>query len=193
MNYAQVKAIEEKNKERILGVNPFVTEHSGIYILTRVDENGFKYGYVGQAKHLLTRLAQHLHIGNRPQHIDLSIKKHGLYSDENPTGWKIDYVECSEAELDEKERYYIYDYALAGYQMRNKTCGGQDQGKSGIADIRPAKSYWDGVKQGYENARREVKHLFDLHLKAVIKANKPHKTQEKALRKFYDFLEGNNG
>lgn len=190
MNYTQVKAIEAKNKQRILAVNPNVTEHSGIYILTRVDENNFKYGYVGQAKHLLTRLGQHLHIGKQPQHIELSIKKHGLYSEENQTGWKIDFVECSEDELNEKERYYIYDYALAGYQMRNKTLGGQDEGKSGIADIRPAKGYYDGLKQGYENARREVKHLFDLHLNAVIKANKPHKTQEKALQKFYDFLEG---
>lgn len=187
MNYQQIKAIEAKNKQRILAVNTNVTENSGIYILTRVDENGFKYGYVGQAKHMLTRLSAHL---KGYQHIDLSIKKHGLYSEENPTGWNIDFVECSENELDEKERYYIYDYALAGYQMRNKTLGGQDEGKTGIADVRPAKGYWDGVKQGYENARHEVKHLFDLHLNAVIKANKPHKTQEKALQKFYDFLEG---
>lgn len=187
MNYTQVIAREEKNKQRILAVNPKVTEHSGIYILTRVDENGFKFGYVGQAKHLLTRLSQHL---SGYQHIDLSIKKHGLYSVDNLTGWQIAFVECSESELNDKERHYIYDYALAGYQMRNKTCGGQDEGKHGIADNRPTKGYHDGLRQGYENARREVKHLFDLHINAVIKANKPNKTQEKALQKFKDFLEG---
>lgn len=186
MNYQQIKEIEAKNKQRILAVNSNVTEHSGIYILTR-EEDGFKFGYVGQAKHLLTRLAQHL---SGYQHIDLSIKKHGLYSVQNPTGWKIDFVRCAESELDEKEKYYIYDYALAGYQMRNKTAGGQGEGKHGIADNRPAKGYHDGLKQGYENARREIKHLFDLHLNAVIKANKPNKTQEKALQKFKDFLEG---
>lgn len=185
MTYQQIKAIEAKNKQRIIAVNPNVTEHSGIYILTR-EEDGFKFGYVGQAKHLLTRLAQHM---SGYQHIDLSIKKHGLYSEQNPAGWRIDFVECSETELDEKEKYYIYDYALAGYQMRNKTVGGQGEGKRGIADNRPAKGYHDGLKQGYENARREVKHLFDLHLNAVIKANKPNKTQEKALQKFKDFLE----
>lgn len=193
MNYAQVKVIEAKNKQRILAVNPNVTEHSGIYVLTRVDENGFKYGYVGQAKHLLTRLGQHLHIGKHPQHIDLSIKKHGLYSTLNPAGWQITFVECPIEDLDEQEKRYIYEYALGGYQLRNKTAGGQGEGKYGIADNRPTRGYYDGLKQGYENARREVKHLFDLHLNAVIKANKPHKTQEKALQKFYDFLEGNNG
>lgn len=184
MTYQQIKAIEAKNKQRILSVKPSVTEDSGIYILTR-EEGGFKFGYVGQAKHLLTRLAQHL---SGYQHIDLSIKKHGLYSEQNPTGWKIEFMLCAEEELDKTEQYYIYDYALAGYQMRNKTAGGQGKGKHGIADNRLAKGYHDGLKQGYENVRRDVKHLFDLHLKAVIKANKSNKIQEKALLKFYDFI-----
>lgn len=184
MTYQQIKAIEAKNKQRILSVNPSITEDSGIYILTR-EEGGFKFGYVGQAKHLLTRLAQHL---SGYQHIGLSIKKHGLYNEQNPTGWKIEFVYCAQEDLDKTEQYYIYDYALAGYQMRNKTAGGQGEGKHGIADNRPAKGYHDGLKQGYENARREVKHLFDLHLKAVIKANKSNKIQEKALLKFYDFI-----
>lgn len=191
MNYQQIKAIEEKNKQRILAVNPNVTEDSGIYTFIRIDEDGIKHAYVGQAKHLLTRLAQHLHIGKCPQHIDLSIKKHGLYSDQNIHGWTIGFIKCDEAELDEKEKYYIYDYALSGYQLKNKTAGGQGKGKHGIADNRPAKGYRDGVRQGYENARREVKHLFDLHLNVVTKADKPNKTQEKALQKFKDFLEGN--
>ncbi len=60
----------------------------------------------------------------------------------------------------------------------------------GKADNRPAKGYHDGLQQGYENARKEIVHLFNLHLSAVIKANKPNKTQEKALLKFYDFING---
>ena len=130
MTYQQIKAIEAKNKQRILSVNPSITEESGIYILTR-EEGGFKFGYVGQAKHLLTRLAQHL---SGYQHIDLSIKKHGLYNEQNPTGWKIEFVYCAQEDLDKTEQYYIYDYALAGYQMRNKTAGGQGEGKFGIAE-----------------------------------------------------------
>lgn len=185
-NFRQIKAIEIKNEKRILEVCPTVTNESGIYMMTRY-EGGFKYAYIGQAKHLLTRLAQHL---SDYQHIDLSIKRHGLWSIENPTGWQIEFMNCAEEQLDSFEREMIQQYANLGYQLRNKTAGGQDSGKFGIADSRPAKGYYDGLQQGYENARKEVKHLFDLHLTAVIKANKPNKTQEKALQKFYDFING---
>ena len=84
-NYKQRLAIEAKNKNRWLAVNPDLNDKSGIYILTR-EENGFKYAYIGQAKHILTRLAQHLVTFQR---IDLSLKAHGLYSEDNPTGWKV--------------------------------------------------------------------------------------------------------
>ena len=63
-------AIEAKNKKRILEINPHVDDGSGIYFLTRMDEDGIRYAYIGQAKHLLTRLAQHL---SGYQHIDLSL------------------------------------------------------------------------------------------------------------------------
>lgn len=185
--YAQIKAIEANNKKRILAICPFVCERSGIYVFFRED-SGIKYAYVGQAKHLLTRLAQHL--GGYEQHIDRSIKKHKLWDSDNPTGYKIRVYECRENELDEKEREYIKIYSNAGYQLRNKTIGGQDEGKAGIAPNKSAKGYYDGLQQGRENVRKEVKHLFDLHLVAKIKSNKPNKTQEKALRKFNDFLEG---
>ena len=85
MEYRQLKAIEQSNKRKLLQAFPYLTDESGIYVLTR-GENGFKYAYVGQAKNILTRLAQHL-VGY--QHIDLSLKKHGLFSKENPTGWEI--------------------------------------------------------------------------------------------------------
>ena len=51
-NYRQVKAIERQNKERILRTNPYVDENSGIYFLTREDENGIRYAYIGQAKNI---------------------------------------------------------------------------------------------------------------------------------------------
>ena len=68
-SFSQIKAIEKANKERWLKVNKDLTDDSGIYILTRVDENGINYGYVGQAKHILTRLAQHLN--GHTQHIEI--------------------------------------------------------------------------------------------------------------------------
>lgn len=186
MNMAQVKAIEAANKKRILAVCPNVPERSGIYFLLR-EEGGFKYAYIGQAKHLLTRLAQHL---SGYQHIDLSLKKHKLWSEENPTGWRVHFLEFPESELDELERMYIKTYANHGYQMRNKTVGGQDKGKAGMDDNRPAKTYHDGLRQGYRNAQRYVANLFDKHLDYRQKSDKPNKNQQKAADKFKAFLEG---
>lgn len=183
-SYAQVKAIEAKNKQRIKAVCPYADESSGIYVFCR-EENGIKYAYVGQAKHLLTRLAQHL---AGYQHIDLSIKKHGLFSEDNPTGYGISVWHVAVENLDEKEREYIQTYASLGYQLRNKTLGGQDSGKGGLDNNKPSKGYYDGLHAGYEKARKEIGHLFKLHLKAVTKSDKPSKLQEKALQKFLDFL-----
>ena len=165
-NWRQIKAIETKNKQRIQELCPMMHDVSGIYILTRRD-SGFRY--------------------------DLSIKKHGLWNEDNPSGWRIDFMYCPEERLDEIERTMIADYANRGFQLRNKTAGGQDSGKFGIADNRPAKGYHDGLQQGYKNAIKEIKHLFDLYLTAVITANKPTKRHENALQKFYQIInQGDN-
>lgn len=185
-NIRQAKAIEQKNKKKLLEVNPALDEGSGIYFLTRSDEAGIKYAYIGQAKHIITRLAQHL-VGYH--HIDLSLKKHSLHSEVNPYGWKIGFMHFPSEQLDEKEQYYIKMYAQNGYQLRNKTAGGQGEGKVQIDEYRPAKGYRDGIKQGYKNASKEIAHLFDKHLKVAIKSDKPNKTQQKALEKFKDFLD----
>ena len=185
-NIRKVKAIEAQNKKKILSVNPTVNDNSGIYFITRKDEDGIKYAYVGQAKHLLTRLAQHL---SGYQHIDLSLKKHGFFSDSNPYGYEINIINCPESDLDEKEKHYINLYAVHGYQLRNKTAGGQGEGKKQIDEYRPAKGYRDGLAQGYKNASREVANLFEKHLNVSIKSDKPNKNQQKALDKFNAFLE----
>ncbi len=184
MNYKQIYAIKRANEERILKVCPNCPNTSGIYFLLR-EENGFKFGYIGQARCLLSRLAQHL---SGYQHIDLSIKKHGLWSEKNPTGWKIGVMKCDETQLDELEQKYILAYANKGYQMRNVTKGGQGEGKTNIKDSRPARGYQDGLRQGYKNAQKYVANLFDKHLTYDKKSPKPHKTQEKAMKKFEEFL-----
>lgn len=179
----RIKAIERTNKERILKVCPDVPDRSGIYILTRC-ENGFKYAYIGQAKKLLTRLAGHL---TGYQHIDLSLKKHGLYSQDNPTGWKVNYIECQEQYLDEQEQKHIVAYANAGFQLRNKTSGSQGEGKKDIAD-EPTKGYLEGLHNGYKKAQKEIAHLFKLHLKCETKKEPPTKLQVKAMEKFNSFI-----
>ena len=189
MNYRQIKAIEQKNKQRILNICSTVPETPGIYFLTR-EENGFKYAYIGQAKHLLSRLAQHL---SGYQHIDLSIKKHGLYSEGKRTGWRLQWLPCSIDKLDEFEQHFIKQYANDGYQLRNKTSGSQGEGKRGLDDQKQPKGYYDGKKQGYLDARKFVANLFEKHLQYSQKSDKPNKNQEKALEKFNAFLNWSEG
>lgn len=110
-NWKQLKAIEQKNKERLLAVCPQASENSGIYGIFRVDENDIKFAYIGQAKHCLTRLAQHL--SGYKQHIDNSIRKHGFYNKETtPYGYSIGIIKyCPVEELDLQEKEYIKRWA----------------------------------------------------------------------------------
>ena len=187
-NLRKAKAIEAKNKKRLLAIDPYLDEGSGIYFLVRKDENGIKYAYIGQAKHLLTRLAQHL---SGYQHIDLSLKKHGLYSSENIYGWKIGFLHFQISELDFMEKKFIQMYSNNGYQLRNKTAGGQGEGKTQIDDYRPAKGYRDGIAQGRKNLAKELTNIIDKHLCISIKEKKKNnKVSIKAFEKFNDLLYG---
>ena len=190
MDFRQRKAIEQKNKRKLLAVNPNLNEESGIYFLTREDENGFKYAYIGQAKHILTRLAQHM-VGYN-QHIDLSLKSHGLFSVTNPYGWNISFANTSEEVLDDMEQRYIKEYAV-GFQLLNKTSGSQGSGKKKIGEYKPAKGYRDGLKQGKINLARELSSIAEKHLKIEIRDDKKNnKISQKQFEKFKELLsEGN--
>lgn len=181
MNYKQIYAIKKTNENRILAVNSNVPERSGIYILTRY-ENGFYYAYIGQAVNLLERLASHL-MGY--QHIDLSIKKHGLFSNENPTGWDINFIECPANELNEKEQEYILKYGKT-HQLRNKTTGSQGVGKKSI-ETTERKGYNQGLANGYKKAQKEIAKLFEKNLKVEIQGSS-NKLKERAMEKFNLFL-----
>lgn len=189
MNYQNIrkaKVIERQNRERLLKVNPKLDDESGIYFLTREDEQGFRYAYIGQAVHILQRLAGHL-VGY--QHIDLSLKKHGLYSEDNPYGWKVNFMHYPKTELDEQEQYWIKQYADKGYQLRNKTSGSQGEGKAQIDDFRPQKGYRDGLAQGRKNAVRELKNIIDKHLIVSLKPEKANnKVSQKQFEKFKEIL-----
>ena len=185
-NYKQIYAIRKANEEKIRKVCPEATDNAGIYVFWRIDSNGFKFAYVGQALHLCKRMAEHL---SGYQHIDLSIKKHKFYDEEtNPYGYHVEIIEeCGEEFLDEEERFWIKSYADQGYQMRNKTSGGQDGEKSALGEGRPPKGYRDGLVQGRKNASKEVAKLFEKNLTYGING-KSNKNKEKALAKFEAFL-----
>lgn len=185
-NYRQIMAIRKANEDKIRRLCPIATEDSGIYVFYRTDENGFKFAYVGQAKNLLKRLAEHL---SGYQHIDCSIKKHKFYDEEtNPYGYHIEIIcHCPEDELDGREQYWIKHYADNGYQLRNATTGSQGAGKRALGDGASPKGYREGLAQGRKNTQREISALFDKYLTYGIKG-KPGKLKEKAYEKFTAFL-----
>ncbi len=121
-------------------------------------------------------------------HIDKSIRKHGFWAEGEYNGWHLNFVLCPENELNEQEQKYIKLYANNGYQMRNKTAGGQSDGKFEIAETKPKKNYTDGLKQGYKNAQKEIANLFDKNLICEINGE-TNKNKEKAMAKFKQFLE----
>lgn len=183
-SFAQIKAIENSNKKRWLAVNNNLTEGCGIYLLTRTDEDGIKYAYIGQAKHVLTRLAQHL---AGYQYIDLSLKKHGLFDiNRNPCGWKVSYIAYPEEDLDKQEQFWVRQFAQDGYQLRNKTGGGQGSGKRAIGEYKPSKGYREGKEQGKRELATELNRIATKYL--IITARQG-KLAEKQFDKFHDLLE----
>ena len=190
-NIKQAKAIEKENIKRLLKVNPNLNDKPGIYFLLRNDENGFKFAYIGQARtSILQRLASHL-VGYQ-QHIDLSLKRHKLYSEDNPYGWRVEFLNFSERQLDDKEKEYIKKYADAGYQLRNVSIGGQGSNRDAgqIGERKQAKGYYDGLEQGRKNLAKELSHIIDKHLIVSLKPEKlNNKVSQKALEKFNGLLE----
>jgi hypothetical protein len=188
-NIARAKAIEQENKKRLLKLNPKLNDKSGIYFLLREDENGFKFAYVGQAKSVLQRLASHL-VGYE-QHIDLSLRKHKLYSEDNPYGWRVEFLNFPESQLDEKEKYYIKLYANNGYQLRNVSIGGQggNRDSGSIGERKAPKGYLQGIQQGRKNLARELSNIAKKHLKIELRADKANnKVSQKQYEKFKELL-----
>ena len=189
LNYRQIMAIRKANEDKIRKACPIATEDSGIYVFWRIDSDGFKFAYVGQAKNLLKRLAEHL---SGYQHIDCSIKKHKFYDEEtNPYGYHVEIIcHCPEDELDGREQYWIKCYANQGYQLRNKTTGSQGEGKSALGEGKSTKGYREGLARGYDNARRDVAKLFEKNLTYSING-KDGKLKQRAYEKFTEFLNVN--
>ena len=185
VDYRKLFAIQKKLETILKKACPNISHKSGIYFYIREDEKG-KSIYLGKAQDLIQRNTSHLQ--GYQQHIDISIKKRGFYSEENFGGWKLNVLEFPESELNEKERYYIDLYRKAGYRMYNVESGGSE-GKTDINERKLGKGYYDGVKQGYLNGKRLIAHLFDKHLDCVYKGSKePTKNQQKAMAKFQEFI-----
>ena len=183
MNYKQLYAIKRDLEKKVQAHNSKITHDSGIYAFERT----VNYVYVGQSKDLLNRTVSHLQ--GYEQHIDISLKKHGLYSELNPDGWRIKILDkCDFDDLDGAERKWIEWYnANPLYNVLNITDGGQGKGKSDIGQRKAVKGYQDGKKAGREKILKEInERLVKGDIRLVI--DKPNKTKEKHLAKLYEIL-----
>ena len=189
-NIAMAKAIENENKKKLLKLNPELNDKSGIYFFLREDENGFRFAYIGQAVKILTRLASHM--TGYEQHIDLSLRKHKLYDEQkNPHGWRVEFLNFPESELDEKEKYYIKLYADKGYQLRNVSLGGQGENRASgsIGERKAPKGYMQGIQQGKKVLARELSNIAEKHLKIEIREDKKNnKVSQKQFEKFKELM-----
>lgn len=185
-DYRKIYAMKAEREKRIKSICPNITNASGVYVFWRVDEAGIQRGYCGQALHLLERCASHL---AEYDHIALSLKKHKFYSDENPHGWKLWFMFCSQSELDAKEVAMIKHCADNGMQMYNITAGSQGKGKQVTGQYKQPKTYTQGVMQGRKTMARDLSHIIEKHLVVAIRADKQNnKVSEKQFEKFKELL-----
>lgn len=189
-NIARAKAIENENKKKLLKLNPELNDESGIYFFLREDENGFRFAYIGQAVKILTRLASHM--TGYEQHIDLSLRKNKLYDEHNnPYGWRVEFLNFPESELDEREKHFIKLYADTGYQLRNVSLGGQGENRASgsIGERKAPKGYMQGIQHGKKVLARELSHIAEKHLKIEIREDKAgNKVSQKQYQKFMELL-----
>lgn len=188
MENRQRLAILGDCKKIIKRICPEITTKSGIYLFYRINEENEQCFYVGQAKNLLNRTAQHLM--GRKQHLDKSIYVHKLYNAENPHGWKLKVLKiCQPYEMDELEQKYIQYFLSKSQKCYNVAGGGQldkaqDVGQRFEVKL---KNYRSGKLYGYNKALEQVKVFFDKYLDFVIKG-KPNKIKEKKFAEFTELL-----
>lgn len=186
-NYKKIYDMKRERENRIKKICPDIPYSSGIYVFYRTDEANIRRAYCGQAVSLCERCASHL---AEYDHIALSLKKHGFYSEKNPTGWKLAFKTCPKSELDEREVATIKSFADNGFQMYNITAGSQSAGKQVTGDYKPPKTYREGVQHGKVVLARELSHIIDTHLTVELKPEKAeNKVSQRALEKFNSLLD----
>lgn len=189
-SHKQIYAIKTEQEGRIKKICPNIPYSSGIYVFYRTDEAQIRRAYCGQAINLCERCASHL---GEYDHIALSLKKHGFYSNENPYGWKLDYRTYPKSELDDKEVETIKSFADKGFQMYNVTAGSQGKGKQVTGQYKQPKTYSQGIQQGRKNMARELSSIAEKHLKIELREDKANnKVSQKQFEKFQELLKEGN-
>ena len=185
-NFRKIYAMKAEREKRIKSICPDIPYSSGIYAFYRTDEAGIRRAYVGQAVNLCERCASHL---AEYDHIALSLKKHGFYSEDNPYGWKLAFKTCPKSELDEREVATIKSFADDGFQMYNITAGSQSAGKLVTGQYKPPKTYRQGIQAGKLSLARELSSIAEKHLKIEIREDKKgNKVSQKQFEKFKELM-----
>lgn len=156
MNYRQIMARQKSAEARIIKHYGDPTTDSGVYTFHRYNrERQCNCYYIGQAKNLRRRIAQHL---LEYDHIAVSLKKYGLFdSEKNPEGWACDWEFCLIEELDKVEQVLIaHCITKENDELYNITSGGQGKGKVDINPRAERKGYHTGKKEGKQRAYAEI-------------------------------------
>ncbi len=187
-NYKQIFAKKKEAEMRLWGICPEAATHrSGIYFYTREDMDG-KHAYIGKAVDITERTLSHMN--GYQQRIDISLKSRGVYSELNPSGWKLNVLYYPKNELDKWEQYWIDRYRNEGIDLYNVESGGTD-GKTIIGERKSPKTYREGVQYGKKSLAKELRHIIETH-GFTIEPSKHNKVTEKALRKFWELLNYEN-
>lgn len=158
--FDEIKKMDEAIRVNLLKLCPTLTDDPGIYVWFRTDENGIGFCYVGKSKAVLTRQVQHVH--GHESTIDMGLDQYHLYdSVDNPYGYRVCMIPCALEDLNKMEQKYILHCARRGWQVLNRTTGG-DKGKRLWGDKVPAvSSYRQGVADGRKAMAREVAELLE--------------------------------
>lgn len=126
--------------------------------------------------------------------VDMAKHIYKLYDEQNnPYGWRVEFLNFPESQLDEKEKYYIKLYADKGYQLRNVSLGGQGENRASgsIGERKAPKGYMQGIQQGKKVLARELSSIAEKHLKIEIRDDKKHnKVSQKQYEKFMSLMNG---
>lgn len=183
---AHFQAVRKESMKRFKELYPEITETSGIYLFSREQQVGdtvVKYGYIGQAKNLLSRIVGHMI--SPKTHIDRSLIKRKMKHKGGE--WSVEVIKfCPDEWLDFCEKQMIESYITQGWQLPyNKTLGGQS-GKETVAD-HERKGYVVGTHDGEERLLKKLVKWFNLEaLPAAFKNDGGLYAEPKRLLETYE-------
>lgn len=167
MKYKQIIARQKGAEARIVKHYGDPSQSSGVYVFHRYNhERQCDCYYIGQAKNLRRRIAQHL---LEYDHIAVSLKKYGLFdSEKNPEGWTCEWKYSTVELLDEMEQAVIsLRLTDENAELYNITSGGQGKGKVDINPRAERKGYHTGKLEGKQRAYTEIATLIEKYTTGI--------------------------